>query len=94
VGIDPDEHLHEAPALSVVDPQGGREAGIAVTSRAVPSRATPRHGGPAGEQTGEPHRSRWWAAAWRASRRAPKAESGLTSVLKKSSNSRRTGVGI
>jgi hypothetical protein len=71
VGIDPDEHLHPAPALGRRPPLDC-EAASATESWADPSGATPHRRCPAGTQTDvEPHRSRRWAFARRASRRAP-----------------------
>ena len=72
VGIDPDEHLRHASYPPRRWTCRDCEAGSATESWADPSGATPHGRCPTGTQTDrEPHRSRWWAAAWRASRRAP-----------------------
>ena len=71
VGIDPDDDLLHAlaPACARTD----WTARWAVLLRAGQSLLEPRlvtvTGGP--QPDGEPHRTSWWAAAWRASRRAP-----------------------
>jgi hypothetical protein len=57
MGIDPDEHLRHEHPLSVVSDENG-EVGIATTSRAVPSAATPHHGARRGRRPEESHTDR------------------------------------
>jgi hypothetical protein len=82
VGIDPDEHLH-AHWPFLAGSTGDREAGIATTSWAVPSGATPRHGARRVRKPIESHTHIAWVGS-REESVPPNAwtESGRTPILK------------